>query len=330
MPEVVVVDDSDTEEERAPTPTVRNDRNREPSRANGKSVSNPPPTASAPSTSTPVSTPSSEATASMATAPAATTSVFLSNRRALEQERLERQKRLRGDVNAPQSSSDEEESSLGSDGAGDEDRRATKRRKVDPSAAATNGATTVSAQAGPSSLSRDQASASVSKARSGPELFLDGEVRPTRNRYVHDGRKRFSIADVIGDVSRLEPRRVSLTILQKDDLSLVIASSYCHEPEWISRHFPDPSLVPTIHIRQPKNDAENDKWTMETAETGGGLPGSATVWAFMPYPGFRGTMHMKFMLVSASMKMMAVIDFVALSQIRSIESGDCKCEPGKL
>lgn len=301
MPEVVVVDDSDTEEERAPSPT-RNDRNRESSRANGKSVFNLPPTDSAPSTSTPVSALTSEATAPSIVAPATTTSAFLLNRRALEQERLERQKRLRGDVNAPQSSSDEEDSPLENDGAGDEDRRATKRRKVDPPAAVMNRATTVSAQAGPSSVSRNQASASVSKARTGPELFLDGEVRPTWNRYVHDGSKRFSIADVIGDVSRLQPKRVSLTILQKDVLSLVIASSYCHEPEWISRHFPDPSLVPTIHIRQPKSDAENDKWMMETAETGGGLPGSATVWAFMPYPGFRGTMHMKFMLVSASLR----------------------------
>lgn len=81
-------------------------------------------------------------------------------------------------------------------------------------------------------------------------------------------------------------------------MALIITASFCHEPEWISSKFPDPSLVPTIHIRQPPSGAENDKWTMETEETGGGLPGSAAVWCFMPQAGAYGSMHMKFMLVS--------------------------------
>lgn len=66
----------------------------------------------------------------------------------------------------------------------------------------------------------------------------------------------------------------------------------------MNQHFPDASLVPTIHIRAPPSAAENDRWTMETEETGGGRPGSAAVWCFMPQPGGYGSMHMKFILVS--------------------------------
>jgi hypothetical protein len=45
---------------------------------------------------------------------------------------------------------------------------------------------------------------------------------------------------------------------------------------------------------------------METEETGGGRPGSATVWCFMPQPGGYGSMHMKFMLVSSVAAVVAV------------------------
>ncbi|GHJ83667.1 hypothetical protein NliqN6_0069 [Naganishia liquefaciens] len=276
MTEVVVLDDSDTEQERAPPPASHHQNQAASSRANGKPV---PQKSLAPVTSIPAAAPENGTSSSSIAAPAAATSAFLLNRRALEQERLERQKRLRGDVNAPQSSSDEEDLSEENDGA-DEDRRAMKRRKLDPQVPETNRAATAMAQAGSLNGSRDQISASEN-TRPDPQLFLDGEVRLTWNRHVHDARPRFRIGDIFGDT---------------EDLSLVIASSYCHEAEWISRHFPDPALVPTIHIRQPRINEENDKWIMETAETAGGLPGSATVWAFMPYIG-RGTMHMKFMLL---------------------------------
>lgn len=293
MPEVVILDDSDTEEEPAPPKRTAHASNG--NKANGKSVVKTPS-----ATRLPVSTANEPAPA--IAVPALPTSTFLLDRQALERERLERQKRLRGDVNAPQSSSDEEESQE-SEGAGVGDRRDAKRRKVEGPPAGTSQASAASAQAGPMTGPRNPASASRPEAKSSSALFLDGEVRPTWNRFVHDGRKRFRIEEIIGDVSRLENTRIFLRqLLQKNELALVIAASYCHESEWISRNFPDPALVPTIHIRQPQSKAENDNWAMEMAEAGGGLPGTATVWAFMSNPGIRGTMHMKFMLVSITAK----------------------------
>ncbi|KAJ9094987.1 hypothetical protein QFC21_005780 [Naganishia friedmannii] len=230
-------------------------------------------------------------------------SPFLLDRAAMERERLARQKRLRGDVNAPNSSSSDEESDEGEpDRDKESKKRGAKRRKVDDSSE--NPTTQASSSANNHAEGKRDSATSQSLSESREELFLKGEVRPTWNEYARDERKRFRIQDVIGDVSRLFASwEAALSILilnfsqKKENLALVITASFCHDPEWINQHFPDPSLVPTIHIRQPASPAENDRWTMETEETGGGRPGSAAVWCFMPQPGGYGSMHMKFMLI---------------------------------
>lgn len=202
--EVVIVDDSDEEER---PPPVRKDKTRDArqsdgNKSNGKSASDLPATVSnLSSTTTAPIAPTDEAPAPSITASSSTSSTFLLDRAALEKERLERQKRLRGDVNAPASSSDDEEESQENAEAGG-DQRDAKRRKVDGPSAVKDQASAVPPQAGPSTGSGSHASTSRSTAKSGPEVFLDGEVRPTWNRFAHDGRKRFKIEDIIGDVSR--------------------------------------------------------------------------------------------------------------------------------
>ncbi|KAJ9102977.1 hypothetical protein QFC19_004534 [Naganishia cerealis] len=286
--EVIVVDDSETDDDVAevnhmPQPNVRQNRkpHEKPLQIQPSAVSQ----SSAVSNQTPSNTEMLQPTTADSSS---TRSPFLVDRAAMERERLERQKRLRGDVNAPASSSsdeeaEEQEQEQEQERGGKSESRGVKRRKLDESSEKVVARTTAVAN----SRMRENAEqgspvTNQSLPQSGEELFLKGEVRPTWNEYAHDDRKRFRIQDVVG---------------KKDDLALVITASFCHEPEWITQHFPDPTLVPTIHIRQPPSAAENEKWTMETAETGGGLPGSAAVWCFMPNPGGYGSMHMKFMLL---------------------------------
>ncbi|KAJ9093935.1 hypothetical protein QFC20_007020 [Naganishia adeliensis] len=259
VPEVVIIDDSDSEEEqKSRSATSRPQPNAISTRNPASGPSNPdltqPIAAAAPN---PPNAPTAAPTSA---------SPLLFDRLAMERERLERQKRLRGDVNAPASSSDDEDELQETEKKDERDgERDAKRRRL-------NGTTDVGPSAS-TGVQRDAPAVSQSAA---------GMIEPTWNAYAEgDTRKRFKIQDIIGD---------------KEDLALIITASFCHEPEWIATHFPDPSLVPTIHIRQPPSAAENDRWAMETEETGGGLPGSAAVWAFMPSPGGYGSMHMKFML----------------------------------
>jgi tyrosyl-DNA phosphodiesterase-1 len=196
--EVVIVDDSDEEER---PPPVRKDKTQHGNKSNGDK-SNGRSASTLPSTAPGLLPPATEDAAPSITASSSTSSTFLLDRAALEKERLERQKRLRGDVNAPASSSDDEEESQEGADAG-KDQRDAKRRKVDGSSAAPNQLPVVPSPAGPSHGSRNHASTSYSTAKSGPKLFLDGQVRPTWNRFANDGRKRFKIEDIIGDVSQV-------------------------------------------------------------------------------------------------------------------------------
>jgi tyrosyl-DNA phosphodiesterase-1 len=112
----------------------------------------------------------------------------------MERERLERQKRLRGDVNAPASSSEDEDESQDVEKKDAGDERETKRRRLNTDAG-------ISAST-PIAQQRDVPAVSRPVAPATNELFLDGEVRPTWNAYAEgDTRKRFKIQDIIGDVS---------------------------------------------------------------------------------------------------------------------------------
>lgn len=188
---MVIIDDSDSEEEqkgdtRRPSASPGNqpEGRATPKLPNPASVSRP-----AAEERNPVAAPT----------PSSTTGSNLPfDRLALEKARLERQKRLRGDVNTPASSSDDEDESQEPDGKDDrEDGRDSKRRRL-------NGPQP-SAVAGPSSSAgaqRDRATRPQSGMPPAAEMFLDGEVRPTWNQYAQDDRKRFKIQDVLGEVSR--------------------------------------------------------------------------------------------------------------------------------
>lgn len=182
VPEVVIIDDSDSEEEQKsktsnPTASVLPTRN--PSSVPSNPSPAPPPAVGAPNL------------LNTQTAPTTSASPLLFDRLAMERERLERQKRLRGDLNAPASSSEEE---VESQDAGDE--RETKRRRLNGNTDAAISAST------PIAVQRDVPAVSRPVARPTNELFLDGEVRPTWNAYAEgDTRKRFKIQDIMGDVS---------------------------------------------------------------------------------------------------------------------------------
>lgn len=187
MPEVVIIDDSDSEEEQKSRSTTSRPQ------PSATSTSNP---ASAPSNPVPTQ-PIAAAAPNPPNAPTAaptSASPLLFDRLAMERERLERQKRLRGDVNAPASSSDDEDESQETEKKDERDgERDAKRRRL-------NGTTDVGLSAS-TGVRRDAPAVSQSAATS-DELFLDGEVRPTWNAYAEgDTRKRFKIQDIIGDVS---------------------------------------------------------------------------------------------------------------------------------
>lgn len=114
-------------------------------------------------------------------------STFISERAQLEKARLERQKRLRGDVEEEEPDSDDAE-----------DVRPAKRQHISSSSgsrfnnASSNSPTTSTSHraSGPSS--------------SGDGFFWDGEIRQTGNIYADpkkDSKPTFRLTDIIGDVS---------------------------------------------------------------------------------------------------------------------------------
>lgn len=42
-----------------------------------------------------------------------------------------------------------------------------------------------------------------------------------------------------------------MVLSQKEDLTMVIAGSYCWEMDWFAQHLPDPKQVPTVIMTQP-------------------------------------------------------------------------------
>lgn len=180
---MVIIDDSDSEEEqesKKPNPKASVPQTRNPAFVPSNLSPVPPPTALP---QNPLSS----------TAPTTSASPLLFDRLAMERERLERQKRLRGDVNAPASSSEDEDESQDVEKKDAGDERETKRRKLNTDAG-------ISAST-PIAVQRDVPAVSRPVVRAA-ELFLEGEVRPTWNAYAEgDTRKRFKIQDIMGDVS---------------------------------------------------------------------------------------------------------------------------------
>ncbi|EIW76911.1 phospholipase D nuclease [Coniophora puteana RWD-64-598 SS2] len=200
---------------------------------------------------------------------------FISERAKMEQERLARLKRLRGDSVTDTTSADQ----------GDQI-PVMKRQRVSPSrayAGNNRAAHSVSAFASSSSSGVDEAGGKGGGKEKGKEkerdvptidrTFWDGELRPTANRHAEpraDGRATFRLSEVIGHKSNIE---------------FAILSSFSTSISWIYEFF-DPH-TPVIFVAQPdssgnaalKNVLPN--WLMTTPFLRNGY----------------GCQHMKFMLL---------------------------------
>ena len=195
-------------------------------------------------------------------AAAPSSSVFLTERAQLEQERLARLKRLRGD-------SDD-----------------SSRMEPPPPKRSTPPGTTNDA---PASL--------VILDPEGDEVFWDGELRQTANKHVEprrngeDGKPVFRLSQIIGDVRPvlLSPTPTLLTPrIQKSQIELAIISTYALQLSWIYTFF-DPS-TPVVLVTQPA-PSENGGSTIKQV-----LPNWIRVTPFLR--GGRGVMHMKVRLMS--------------------------------
>jgi tyrosyl-DNA phosphodiesterase-1 len=208
---------------------------------------------------------STDSDADQATSPPAaapSSSVFLTERAQLEQERLARLKRLRGDS--------------------DDSHRAVPpppKRSVDDALA-----------------SQEK---EVALDPEGGEVFWDGELRQTANKHVEprrngeDGKPVFRLSQIIGDVRSKfplpNPSRTLLTPrIQKTQIELAIISTYALQLSWIYTFF-DPS-TPVVLVTQPA-PSENGSATIKQV-----LPNWIRVTPFLR--GGRGVMHMKVCLTS--------------------------------
>lgn len=134
----------------------------------------------------------SDALPAQSAGPGPSTSVFLSERAQLEKERIERQKRLRKDVEVQKADEDDD------DEEEDEEPSAKRQRLSSSSRVRANG--------------QPSASTSASTSNNGPpttndpmdQLFWNGECRPTANQHAFpraDGKPTFRLREVLGHVS---------------------------------------------------------------------------------------------------------------------------------
>ncbi|KAI0633159.1 phospholipase D/nuclease [Trametes polyzona] len=191
--------------------------------------------------------PSTAAQASNPPPTSSTASSFLSERAKLERERLARQKRLRPDVdNAPKRPAEV----LDVDEDDDDDLDQPSSAKSTPASA----------------------SASVGRGANSPELFLDGELRQTANKYVNpqkDKRPVFRLSEIIGP---------------KDDVEFAIVSAFCWSWMWVYAMFsPNTPVIAVDH--DPRGNT-----TLKQV-----LPNWIRTTPFLRN-GF-GCMHMKFLLL---------------------------------
>lgn len=115
-------------------------------------------------------------------------SSFLAERAKLERDRLERQKRLRGEAGLGDPRTDQHEAESDTDSDISMNERPTKKQHL-------SSPPTPLVSAGASSVS-------------GTEIFWDGELRQTATRFAEpraDGQRTFRLTQVLGNVS---PRRV--------------------------------------------------------------------------------------------------------------------------
>jgi tyrosyl-DNA phosphodiesterase 1 len=113
-------------------------------------------------------------------------SAFLSERAQLERDRLNRQKRLRGDDNDMK-----------------EDEPHSKRQQLSPSNRIRNKADTFVSN---SPTPPVPTGSSSSDPDTSAKLFWDGEIRQTGNKYADsrkDSKPTFRLTDIIGDVSHI-------------------------------------------------------------------------------------------------------------------------------
>ncbi|KAH7927597.1 phospholipase D/nuclease [Leucogyrophana mollusca] len=185
---------------------------------------------------------------------------YLSERAKLEQERLERLKRMRGDVDLEGGSA-----------------RPAKRQYTSSSQVQTNGRAnnTASASSSIATNAHSEAKGTTSIGNILPidQLFWDGELRPVANIHTNprqDGKPVFRLTEILG---------------QKADISFAIISSYSTSISWIYGFF-DRS-TPVIIVGQPDESGQAGiknvlpNWTLTVPFLRNG----------------RGCMHMKFMLL---------------------------------
>jgi tyrosyl-DNA phosphodiesterase-1 len=200
-------------------------------------------------------------------APVQSTSIFLTERAQLEQERLARLKRLRGD-----SSED------------------SHRTVPPPPKRSTPSRTTNCASASQEEVVDDR--------EEGEEVFWDGELRQTANKHVdpkrngEDGKPVFRLSQIIGDVRSGGSITPSATLMrfriQKSQIELAIISTYALQLSWIYTFFA-PS-TPVVLVTQP---APSENWNATIKQV---LPNWIRVTPFLR--GGRGVMHMKVCMIS--------------------------------
>jgi tyrosyl-DNA phosphodiesterase 1 len=145
---------------------------------------------------------------------AALASNFLRERAQLEKDRLARSRGIiRGPPTASAVSAGKKRSYSESQSDSEEDKPQAKRN---PSSSSSRAAT-----------SKGNTSSASANSNEGEELFYNHELRPIANRFteksdLENGRKTFRMSQLIGP---------------KDKLSFAIISSYCTEPIWISGFF---------------------------------------------------------------------------------------------
>ncbi|KAI0056848.1 phospholipase D/nuclease, partial [Artomyces pyxidatus] len=180
------------------------------------------------------------------------TSEFVSERAKMEQERLARAKRMRGD--------DDQVLSIAE----------PPRKRRTPSD-------------NPSTSQAGVASSSKSTAHGDANIYWDGELRQTANRYVEfgengeNGKPVWRLSEIIGDRSQVE---------------LAIISSYALQQSWIHGFFA-PS-TPVVLVTQPVDSGSGNASVKEI------LPNWIRVTPFLR--GGRGVMHMKIFYKSGRLR----------------------------
>ncbi|KAI0087489.1 tyrosyl-DNA phosphodiesterase-domain-containing protein [Irpex rosettiformis] len=194
-------------------------------------------------------------------------SPFLMDRAEMERQRLERQKRKRPDIARVENiiPKREEDDDMIIDG---DAVRETKRQHVSSPAATARTNASSSSQPPRSAIARSQPQTHRNKE----ELFYDGEIRQTANKYVDPPKDTHPVF------------RLSEILSPKDDIAFAIISAYVINFPWMYTFF-EPK-TPVIVVTQDMHGQETIKevlpeWIKTTPFLRGG----------------HGCMHMKFMLI---------------------------------